>query len=191
MKRLNNKGMTTMELLITFAIVASVVLALYVSIANLRSREIIASYKQSITTYKDLLTREIQNDLIMKKLTGATTYSNKIVFSFSNNVTKTLEINSVVGGKNSNSQACNNPSGNINDSIKYGGESHPLPAVGSSPITTTSGCQNVNNLRIDKDSSKTYFRVENNIVIIKITLYHPDLGDKYSINIIAPINYSR
>ena len=68
MKKLNNKGMTMIEVLVTFVIVVIIVVAMYASISNLRNRQTIASYKESIITYKDLLTREIQNDLILKQL---------------------------------------------------------------------------------------------------------------------------
>ncbi len=194
MRKLNNKGMTTTELLITFVIVASVVLSLYVSIANLRSKEIIASYKQSITTYKDLLTREIQTDIITKRLTNATienpSQGNVLVLKFSDNIEKKLRIGYADPANIASANVCSNPTGTLNSSIIYGNEEHPLPTLGATALNTSLGCVNVNSLRI-KQEGTPYFKIENNILIINIKLYHPDLGNKYSINIVAPINYDK
>lgn len=194
MRKLNNKGMTTTELLITFVIVASVVLSLYVSIANLRSKEITASYKQSITTYKDLLTREIQTDIITKRLTNATIENslqgNVLVLKFSDNIEKKLRIGYAYPANIASANVCSNPTGTLNSSIIYGNEEHPLPTLGATALSTNLGCVNVNSLRI-KQEGTPYFKIENNILTINIKLYHPDLGNKYSINIVAPINYNK
>jgi len=62
--KLNNKGMTAIEILVTFVIIVVIVASMYDGIMALRTRETIASYKLSLVTYKNLLTKEIQDDLI-------------------------------------------------------------------------------------------------------------------------------
>ena len=194
MRKLNNKGMTTTELLITFVIVASVALSLYVSIANLRSKEIIASYKESVTTYKDLLTREIQTDIITRRLTNATienpNQGNVLILKFSDNIEKKLRVNFTYPANIASANVCSSPTGTLNSSITYGDEEHPLPALGATALSTNLGCVNVNSLRI-KQEGTPYFKIEDYILTINIKLYHPDLGNRYSINIVAPINYDK
>ena len=65
-KRLNNKGMTAIEILITFVIVVIIVISMYNGIMDLKTKETIASYKLSLVTYKNLLTKDIQDDIIKK-----------------------------------------------------------------------------------------------------------------------------
>ena len=56
-RKLNNKGMTAIEILITFAIVVVIVVSMYDGIMDLKNKETVASYKLSLTTYKNLLTK--------------------------------------------------------------------------------------------------------------------------------------
>lgn len=72
LKKLNNKGMTAVEILVTFVIVVIIVVSMYDSIMTLKNKETVASYKESLVTYKNLLTKEIQDDLIKVGLTAAT-----------------------------------------------------------------------------------------------------------------------
>ena len=119
MKKLNNKGMTIVEIIATFVIVIAVLFALYKSIANLKQKKNVISYKQATTEYRDLLTRDIENDLIFKQLTSAeitnTSPNHKvIVFHFRNSSDKKLEVflvpNNVV---DENSEVCDNISSRI------------------------------------------------------------------------------
>ena len=50
-KKLNNKGMTAIEILITFVIVAIIVVSMYNGISGLKTRETVASYKFAYQRY--------------------------------------------------------------------------------------------------------------------------------------------
>ena len=191
MKKLNNKGMTIVEILVTFVIIASITISIYASIASLKGREEIASYKESINTYKNLLTRDIENDIIMKKLTGITVEnpSSSIILKFKNKEEKKLTVNKSDLTIPKNPQLCkNNTNSNISnqESITYGDETYPLPVLGSDNIITGSGCQKLNKLKIDTVTLTGPYPTN---LYINIRLYHPDLGYKYNIRISAPINY--
>ena len=190
MKKLNNKGMTIVEILITFVIIASITVSLYASIASLKNKEEIVSYKEGITTYKNLLTREIQNDIIMKKLkTTKNETSNHITLVFRNGEEKDLSFTKSDLTIPKNPRLCRSESnGEINnkETIKYGDHTYPLPVLGSDNIIIGDGCKNINKLRITGGGFST--TATSGVLIISISLYHPDLGSKYSIKITAPIN---
>ena len=76
-RKLNNKGMTAIEILITFAIVVVIVVSMYDGIMDLKNKETVASYKLSLTTYKNLLTKDIQDDLIKVGLSAVSMDSMK------------------------------------------------------------------------------------------------------------------
>ena len=63
--------MTAIEILITFVIVVIIVISMYNGIMDLKTRETIASYKLRLVTYKNLLTKDIQDDIIKNGLTAA------------------------------------------------------------------------------------------------------------------------
>lgn len=193
MKKLNNKGMTIVEILITFIIIAAISVSLYASIANLKGKEEISSYKERINTYKNLLTRDIQNDVIMKKLIDVKEDPNDqshITLVFENNEEKDLKVNQSNVTIPENPKLCKGTNSTVenNESIQYGDETFQIPILGKENIITGDGCTPINRLQIsdyvlETDDDKT-------ILTIKISLFHPDLGDKFSINIAAPINYN-
>ena len=63
-RKLNNKGMTAVEILVTFVIIIVIVVSMYNGILDLKNKETISSYKLSLVTYNNLLTKDIQDDLI-------------------------------------------------------------------------------------------------------------------------------
>lgn len=203
MKKLDNKGMTTVEILITFVIVAGIVVAMYSSIMSLKNKQTIESYKENLTTYKNLLTKDIQDDLIKVGLAGV----NKNVSGGVTTITLTLKDGSKRILEVTNSPGCTainedevsslctskgidkNKSDNF--SIKYGpvgnAIEYKLPNLGKAEIKkfTGTGNRTIYDLRIGKVDVST----DNNIFSLYVQLIHPDLGSKYSINIISPINY--
>ena len=70
-RKLNNKGMSAIEILVTFVLVAIIVVSMYDGIVGLKEKETISSHKLSLATYKNLLTKDIQDDLIKIGLAGA------------------------------------------------------------------------------------------------------------------------
>lgn len=68
MIKLNNRGMTIIELLASFIIISLVLVTLYTSLNNFSDKKVEESAKESIYTYKNLLTKEIYDDIINKGL---------------------------------------------------------------------------------------------------------------------------
>ncbi len=211
-RKLNNKGMTAIEILITFVIVVIIVVSMYDGILGLKTRESVASYKLSLVTYKNLLTKEIQDDLIKIGLTSTSTESMKdasgnaigyrVRLTLRDGSIRILEVKQVFGCNAADDLEANDLCGmmteaqkNQNDdfSISYGPEGnlteYPLPDLGHEDISNyngTSGTHRVYSLRINEvDVSNA-----NQVFSVRIVLYHPDLGSRYSIDIAAPINFS-
>ena len=97
MKKLNNRGITTIEILICFVLLAVISTSLYNTVSVYRNKQILESEKEKIYTYKNLLTKEIQDDIIKKGLTGATKNSDntKLNMSFSDGSSKVLEVKKI------------------------------------------------------------------------------------------------
>ena len=66
MKKLDYKGITILEIIISFVILSLIAVTLYNSVSYFNDKRRIESYKEQIYTYKNLLTKEIQDDLNIK-----------------------------------------------------------------------------------------------------------------------------
>ena len=72
MKKLNNKGITTIEVIISFVLVVIISASLFTTISAYNAKRLTESYKSQIYTYKNQLTKIIQDDLIKKGLVEVT-----------------------------------------------------------------------------------------------------------------------
>ena len=70
--KLNNKGMTIIEILVCFVIVSIIATSIYSLVSTFNNRKTEESYKQEIYKYKNLLTKEIYDDIIKKGLISVT-----------------------------------------------------------------------------------------------------------------------
>ena len=68
MKKLNNKGMTSVEVLMSFVVVVMITVSMYTVVSSYQNKQQIESFKEKVMTYKNLLTKEINDDLIKKGL---------------------------------------------------------------------------------------------------------------------------
>lgn len=203
--KLNNKGMTTVEILVTFLIVAVIVVSLYNGVVALKDKETISSYKLSLVTYRDLLTKDIQDDLIKVGLAGAEISSMsggtgyRVTFTLRDGSKRILEVKQVFGCNAVDTveedELCVK-AGIAKDasdsfSISYGlpGDviEYPLPNLGNEEIPNlhNNGTHTISALRINEVDIST----ANRVFSLRITLYHPDLGSRYSIDIVSPINF--
>ena len=200
MKQINNKGLTTIEILVTFMITAVLAISMYASITNLKNKETIASYKQSMITYRDLLTKEIQDDLIIKHLVSVEKVdSTKVIFNFKDGTSSELSIehNFLTSSLKGNLKLCNKNNATSSDrgAIIYNEIKYSLPDLGSDFIDTGSaGCRKIYSLEmrgmdVTVDKDRTDSLGVDYVLNVKIKLWHPDFGDKYSINIVCPIDY--
>lgn len=64
MKKLNNHGLTAVEVLICFSITAVIVISLFKIINNFNEKQAIESKKNLIQTYKNTVTKTIQDDIL-------------------------------------------------------------------------------------------------------------------------------
>ncbi len=71
MKKLNNKGMTIIEVLVCFVLVAIISTSMYNSISNFNDRRNIESMKEKIINVKNLFTKQVEDDIVKKGLVYA------------------------------------------------------------------------------------------------------------------------
>ena len=70
MKRLNNKGVTLVELLVSFSIAAVIIISMFNVVLNYQKEANSAMVKNDVTTFKNTITKMLQNDLIKGRLRG-------------------------------------------------------------------------------------------------------------------------
>lgn len=63
-KKLNNKGLTIIEVLVCFSIVSVIVIGMLKTVTNYKDKQDVESYKNEIITYKNMVTEEIMSDII-------------------------------------------------------------------------------------------------------------------------------
>ena len=71
MKKLNNKGITTIEVLICFVLVVTITVSIYATVSSFNERKTLEGQREKIVSYKNLLTKEIQDDFVKIGLTNA------------------------------------------------------------------------------------------------------------------------
>ncbi|MDD5887930.1 MAG: hypothetical protein PUC82_00385 [bacterium] len=215
--KLNNKGLTAVEILVSFILMVIIVVSMYTTVNSYKNRQSIESDKDKIVAYKNLLTKEIQDDLIKKglvdaKINDSTTLNTgtrkyyEITLTFRDGSKKVLRVNAVYARDfgdclDSTEAYCLNDQDDILE-ISYGTDggddytTYKLPDLGygynGNNVATDSskctggnqGCKvydfRINNVIIDTDNS---------IFSFYVGFYHPDLGTRYGIDIVCPINY--
>lgn len=203
MKKLNNKGFTTIEVILCFVLVVIITTSLYTTITSFNQKRITEEYKSKMYTYKNLLTKEIQDDILKKGLISAvptsttSSYENqlKVIFNFKDGTSTTLIV--IWHYAKSELREFGDPSKDDYYIIKYGSRSddeltrYPLPELGESESKYTHTVGGVEKPLITKDLSinDASCKIENNVLDLHIDLYHGELGHRYSINIVCPINY--
>ena len=189
--RLNNKGMTIVEILVCFVLVSLITVSIYSAISSFNTKRNIESYKEKINTYKNTLTKLIQDDLIKNGLISAKyippvmdadnieTYT--VQMTFRDGSTKSL----IVKRRLAQDFDLEAEDVLIDDyfMIQYDDIEYPIPDLGEyqNDLGETVKDLRINNIDIDASS---------NVLSIYIGFYHPDLSTRYGISIVCPINYS-
>ena len=206
MIKLNNKGVTIVEILVCFLLVSFITTSLYTTVSSFNNKRGIESVRADLLQYRNDIDKLIEDDLIHKGLidakismptkTDAITKYNIDLF-FRDGSKKVLIINSQRAGEYGSSgpntgddATCTGKSDdfyigygtveNTGDYLKY-----PLPDVGSSVNKNCPTDETIKDLRFNSIEVKN----SDNVLFIYINFYHPELGNDYSINIVAPINY--
>lgn len=174
-KKLNQKGMTAVELLVTFTILSFVIVGLFDVVLNYKDKEQKESVRNAVIDYENKLQKTIQDDLIKKHLSGVT-YDNNINTD-KIGVTINMGVDSI-----ETSQLVIDFSTNM---ISYGASDNIINYA----IPTFSS-QN-NTLTLNKDNTYIETRgTDKPFFVIKIAFDHPDFeDDELSFSIICPINY--
>lgn len=164
---LNKKGITSVELLVCFIIVSTIVVSMYNLILNYRNREQIEEVNNEVVSFANSLQEVIQSDFVMGHLVNVSNVSNDgysatFTFDTPNSYTTTIKID---------------PDRGV---ISYGrsGEviDYEIPGIVD--------------LMLSSDSKITYIPASNGYVKIDIILTHPNFSDEtYSFMINCPVNY--
>lgn len=194
MKKLNNKGITIIEILLCFVLVVGITSSLFSSLNSYKNKQQLESNRNAIVTYKNLLTKDIQDDLIKKGLKDVEITSESVNdHSIKYTITLKLKDDSfkyLIITKNlaayEDEDITTSEDQDDYFMIQYGLQdnaiNYPLPNLGS---TKNQNNKTVYDLKINNIDINT----DNNILSIYIGLYHADFGKRYAIDIVCPINY--
>ena len=164
---LNKKGITSVELLVCFIIISTIVVSMYNLILNYRNREQIEEINNEVIAFSNNLQQVIQSDLVMGHLVSVSNvsvdgYSATFTFDTPNSYTTTITI------KPNEGVISYGKSGDVID--------YEIPGIAD--------------LMLSPDSSITYIPATNGYLKITIILTHPNFTDEtYSFMINCPVNY--
>lgn len=203
MKKLNNKGMTAVEILICFILVVVITVSMYTTVSSYKNKQQIEAFKEQIYTYKNLLAKDINDDLIkvglidakiVESINGVSGVSYTVDMYLRDGSVKTLKVQSkkaydYLYDPTDPSITAELPPEKDQDDyfmISYGNRgsetNFPIPDLGES---TNPNGKVIKDLRINNVSME----VLDGVLVIYIGFYHPDLGTRYAIDIVCPINY--
>lgn len=193
MKRLNNKGITTVEVLICFVLVVIITVSMYAIISNFNERKIIEGYKEELYDYKNILTKDIQDDFIKIGLShvkydreeDGDRIKHTLTCNLKDGTTKILYIEQLYAYSSYHTSGSTTEDDHF--SIQYGTAldmiNYPLPDLGSYK-------NEYGNKVLDLSINNVFISVDdNNVLSLYIGFYHPELDTKYAINIVCPIDY--
>lgn len=229
---INNKGFTTVEVLVCFVIVSIVMMSLFSTISSFNEKRIQESYRAKVYEFKNEVTNVIQEDFVRKGLqyvkiteegspgtADGKTYTVDLILG--DGTQKQL----VVYQRYTRTNYRASGSYNVDDEfyINYGTYGqlirYDLPDLGSTPgfyfedgdgvghfeVADARGkCHNaangvetcrisqdfqINNVLIYVTNEADLDATGSHVLNIYIGFYHPNLGTKYAIDIVAPIDY--
>ena len=92
--KINNKGLTLVELIIAFVILVMFLFGMLEIVLSIKSKASDELFSRDMVTFKDTLIKTIEDDLIKKELVDATCTDNtRCTFNFKNDMTSNLTIN--------------------------------------------------------------------------------------------------
>lgn len=207
-RKLDNKGMTLIELVICFVVVAIIVISLLNTIMNIKAKEQTEDIRKTVISYKNVITKVIQTDIIKNDLkaytdkeptSGANSTSNEewvlnmefnepFCSDASGGVTK-KELKIVRGNRENYivyPDIVQNVDGIcVSQNVKYKLETTTDVYDVDVSSSDKTGKTKYSDIRFAYVSVKTY----GNIFTLDIPIYHSELGTKYHVKIVAPLNY--
>ena len=214
MKKINNKGITIIEVLVCFVLVVIISMSLFSTISAYNDKRIAENYKTKIYNYKNMLTKDMQDDFITIGLTHAK-YT-RTVDNTKKSVKHQVDCNLSDGTKRvliitqrftkSSAHPEGNPSMDDEFTIKYGDPdkevtNYELPDLGNSYVRTDASgkviaCKSKSessSCRTQKDLSINNVLIDitdDNVISIYIGFYHPELSTRYGVNVVAPMDFT-
>ena len=199
MKKLNNKGISVVEVVLTFTLIMTIVSGILTIIMNYRARANIEMERLELVTYKNTLTKEIQNDILTRGLheinysgdceNQASNYGSCINLSFKDGTSKILAVSKLDDNNIDTLKELLN-----NKYIKYGDTKYPIEDKLPDVIPTGRSAKDFQNIYINNDnilSSDSLIQSDGtttNIYSIDIYIEHIDYDDDFGIHIVATNN---
>ena len=227
--KLNNKGFTIVEVLITFVLVSVVSISLFSTISAFNEKRIIESHRSKLYEYKNSILTRVQTDFIEKGLAHvsisksggsnmASGIKTKIHCLLKDGSERDLVIyqrytktNVRIDGSPTNSDEFYIEYGEPNDLIR-----EPIPDLGETvgeydtlvrdfvPNKKSTRCVDsdgqaapcvAKNLQINNVlayiTNETDLDTTSHVLNVYVGFYSYELGTKYAINIVAPIDYQK
>lgn len=192
MKKLNNKGITTIEVIICFVLVVIITVSMYGTISSFNEKRILEQEKEQIYSWKNTLTKDIEDDFIKIGLTHAL-YERTIDPSTKSTIhTVKCELKDGTDRQLIIEQRLAKSTYHIGGTasedyfmVKYGQANnmieYPLPDLGSGDEDGKIKNLSINNVYISVS--------DDNVLSIYIGLYHPTFSTRYALKVTAPIDY--
>lgn len=223
---LNNKGVTTIEVLICFVLVTIIASSLFSTVSMFNDKRIEEANKSKILLYNNMLSRRIQNDFIKYGLSYVDMEENieqnasggtKRIYTINCNLNNEEKRIIKISQQFTRSNIHLDGSPNVDDEfmIEYGTESelvkYPIPELGEvkgvydDNLKTFTPCNKlseseqsncrilkdleINNVIVNVSNEQNMYETGSHVLSLYIGFYHPELGNRYAINIISPINF--
>ena len=84
--KINNKGMTIVEVVLTFALIMVITTGLLIIVVNYRNKVSVSSEKLVMDTFKNNITQDLYNDMLKYGLTEINEYSEANFINVSNEI---------------------------------------------------------------------------------------------------------
>lgn len=176
---MNNKGLTVVEILVSFVIISVIVVGMMNVVYLYRGKISISNYRKQLITYKNTLTKDIYDDILKKRVysvdrcttNGARCIEFKFGVNASNLTAKRLEISDT-----------STEAGIKNKYISYGGQIYKIFEELPNGVTDLKKYESLkftNNsiiLTTDNLGTDTVYHVE-------IGINHVDMIDNFGINL--------
>ena len=193
-KKLNNKGLTIIELLVCFVLVALVTIPLINTIMEYKNMQQTEHIKNLIINYKNEVTQAIQKDIIVKSLTNAEVVEStdkyiKISLKFKNTFDNNIDTKNLIVYSDNNNNYIEYPdivNGTVQP-IRY-----KLPRTSQIYDATSENLDDKDkfndihfrNLPIPLDGDSSF--ISNEIFHLYIPIDHSEIDGTYAIDIVAP-----
>lgn len=215
MKKLNNKGMSLLEVVLCFAIVSAVVIGMFNVIMTYETEEVNETIRSDIIEYKNIVTKVLQDDIFRHELvnverTGKSitdnntrvTYTFRLDFKkpFGSNYSKRLIIVTDSDTAAANYIQYQDYNGSGLQEVKYS-----LPqssGSGCATITDANGNTSQNCEITSLTAVDTYLNIESNTggnpsseaygytyFKLDVTISNPSIGSDYHVRVVAPLDY--